>query len=182
MKPSHWAPEPHRNETRTDICTHPAAKSRCSKPIILWFARPAALVQRQRGVTGMETAIILMAFVVVASIYAFTVLSTGIFSADKGKETIHAGLGEASGPAELEGSAVGEGFPEITLPIGESLRTAVATSSSRYQAGLTADTIDQKEDSSSTNTASSATSTIDMVAPRTSPPLSLIVDLDSLRL
>ena len=61
MKPSHGAPEQYHNETL------------------------AAIVQRQQGVTGLETAIILMAFVVVASIYAFTVLSTGIFSADKGK-------------------------------------------------------------------------------------------------
>jgi hypothetical protein len=127
----------------------------------------------------METAIILMAFVVVASIYAFTVLSTGIFSADKGKETIHAGLGEAGGPVELEGSAVGEGSPAIPPPFGESLRTAVATSSSGYQAGPTADTIDKKEDSAGANIAPSATSSIHILAPRASPPLSLIVDLDS---
>ena len=42
----------------------------------------------QRGVTGLETAIILIAFVVVASVFAFTVLSTGIFSAERGKETV----------------------------------------------------------------------------------------------
>ena len=178
MKPSHGAPEPYHNETRTHIRTHPADKSRCSKPIILWFPKPAEIAQR--GVTGLETAIILMAFVVVASIYAFTVLSTGIFSADKGKETVHAGLGEASGPVELEGSTVVEGSSEIPLPLGEALRTAVATSSSGYQAGLTADTVDKKEDSASTNTASSATSSIDIMAPRTSPPLSLIADLVSL--
>ena len=32
--------------------------------------------QTQRGITGLETAIILVAFVVVASVFAFTVLST----------------------------------------------------------------------------------------------------------
>ncbi len=127
----------------------------------------------------METAIILMAFVVVASIYAFTVLSTGIFSADKGKETIHAGLGEASGPVELEGSAVGEGSPGIPPLFGEPLPTAVATSSSGYPAGPAADTIDKKEDSAGANIAPSATSSIDILPPRVSPPLSLIVDLDS---
>ena len=132
MKPSPGAPGPYYNTPRTHICTHPAAKSSCSKPTMLWFPRPAAIVQRQRGVTGMETAIILMAFVVVASIYAFTVLSTGIFSSDKGKETIHAGVGDAAGPFELEGSIVGEGSPDTPLPLGESLRTAVATSSGAY--------------------------------------------------
>jgi len=51
----------------------------------------------QRGLTGIETAIILIAFVVVASVFAFTVLTTGIFSAEQGKETVFAGLGEAMG-------------------------------------------------------------------------------------
>ena len=153
MKPSHGAPEQYHNETR------------------------AAIGHRQRGVTGLETAIILLAFVVVASIYAFTVLSTGIFSADQGKETIHAGLGEASDPAELEGSAVGVGSPDATRPPGESLQTAVATSSSGYEADLTADTIDKEED-----VTLSATSTIDIIAERTSPPLTLIVDVDPLQI
>jgi flagellin-like protein len=34
----------------------------------------------ERGITGLETAIILIAFVVVASVFAFTVLATGIFA------------------------------------------------------------------------------------------------------
>jgi flagellin FlaB len=49
-------------------------------------------INNEQGVTGLETAIILIAFVVVASVFAFTVLSTGIFSAERGKETAHAGL------------------------------------------------------------------------------------------
>ena len=47
---------------------------------------------QQRGITGLETAIILIAFVVVASIFAFTVLSTGIFASERAKETVYAGL------------------------------------------------------------------------------------------
>ena len=60
----------------------------------------------QRGITGLETAIILIAFVVVASVFAFVVLSTGLFSAERGKETVHAGLKEARGSMELRGSVV----------------------------------------------------------------------------
>jgi len=52
--------------------------------------------QTQRGITGLETAIILIAFVVVASVFVFTVLSTGIFSSERAKETVHAGLDESS--------------------------------------------------------------------------------------
>ncbi len=46
----------------------------------------------QRGITGLETAIILIAFVIVASVLAFSVLQTGIFSSERGKEAVHAGL------------------------------------------------------------------------------------------
>ena len=44
----------------------------------------------QRGITGLETAIVLIAFVVVSSDFAFAALSTGLFSSDKAKETISA--------------------------------------------------------------------------------------------
>ena len=49
----------------------------------------------ERGITGLETAIILIAFVVVATVFAFIVLTTGIFSAERGKETVYAGLQKA---------------------------------------------------------------------------------------
>jgi archaeal flagellin FlaB len=58
----------------------------------------------ERGVTGLETAIILIAFVVVASVFAFTVLSTGVFSAERGKETVYAGLKEAQASLTNAGS------------------------------------------------------------------------------
>jgi flagellin FlaB len=41
----------------------------------------------QRGITGLETAIVLIAFVVVSSVFAFAALSTGLFSSDKVGET-----------------------------------------------------------------------------------------------
>ena len=64
------------------------------------------LRRSERGVTGLETAIILIAFVVVASVFAFTVLSTGIFSAERGKETVFAGIEEAQSSIEPRGSVV----------------------------------------------------------------------------
>lgn len=57
----------------------------------------------QRGITGLETAIILIAFVVVASVFAYTILSAGIFSAEKGKEAIHSGLSTARSSMQLSG-------------------------------------------------------------------------------
>ncbi|MCH8061405.1 MAG: hypothetical protein IH861_02765 [Chloroflexi bacterium] len=69
----------------------------------------------ERGVTGLETAIILIAFVVVASVFAFTVLSTGIFSAERGKETVFAALKQARGSVELKGSIVVNGVVDVEL-------------------------------------------------------------------
>ena len=60
----------------------------------------------ERGITGLETAIILIAFVVVASVFAYTVLSAGIFSSQKGQEAVFSGLEEARSTLELNGSVV----------------------------------------------------------------------------
>ncbi|MFN3973709.1 MAG: archaellin/type IV pilin N-terminal domain-containing protein [Dehalococcoidia bacterium] len=60
----------------------------------------------QRGITGLETAIILIAFVVVASVFAYTVLSAGIFSSEKGKEAVHSGLKQARGSMEMVGGVI----------------------------------------------------------------------------
>ncbi len=62
----------------------------------------------ERGITGLETAIILIAFVVVASVFAYTVLSAGIFSSQKGKEAINAGIESARSAMTLVGSTVAQ--------------------------------------------------------------------------
>ncbi|HCV27447.1 MAG TPA: hypothetical protein DGB32_03885 [Dehalococcoidia bacterium] len=62
--------------------------------------------ERHRGITGLETAIIVIAFVVVASAFAFTVLSTGVFSAERSKDTVYAGLSEVRSSLATRGSFV----------------------------------------------------------------------------
>jgi flagellin FlaB len=59
----------------------------------------------QKGITGLETAIVLIAFVVVASVFAFTILSAGVFSSEANKQTIHAGLKETRTGLRQHGSA-----------------------------------------------------------------------------
>ena len=63
--------------------------------------------KNQRGITGLETAIVLIAFVVVSSVFAFAALSTGMFSSDKARETITAGLAQTRGSMQLKGSVIG---------------------------------------------------------------------------
>ena len=59
---------------------------------------------RERGITGLETSIVLIAFVVVASVFAFTVLSAGVFSSEAAKQTIFAGLKETRSRLRQNGS------------------------------------------------------------------------------
>jgi len=55
------------------------------------------------GITGLETAIILIAFVVVAAVFAYTVLSAGLFSTQKSQEAVYSGLEETRSTLELRG-------------------------------------------------------------------------------
>ncbi len=64
------------------------------------------LMKDERGITALETAIILIAFVVVAAVFAFTVLTTGTFLTERSKEAAYAGLQEVRGSMELKGSVV----------------------------------------------------------------------------
>src|SRR3972149_1357774 len=63
-----------------------------------------SLHKREEGITGLETAIILIAFVIVASVFAFVVLSTGLFRAERAKEAVFAGLDNARGTLEVRGA------------------------------------------------------------------------------
>jgi len=64
------------------------------------------LSKDKRGLTGLETAIILIAFVIVAAAFAFTVLNMGVQTSQKSKEVIGTGLSEASSVIELDGSVI----------------------------------------------------------------------------
>ena len=73
------------------------------KRLVRLFGRAA---REEKGITGLETAIILIAFVVVATVFAFVVLSTGLFSAERGKEAVYSGLQKTRGSLEIRGSLI----------------------------------------------------------------------------
>lgn len=68
--------------------------------------RAARRLRQEQGITGLETAIILIAFVVVAAVFAFVVLSTGLFSSERSKEAVYAGLSKTRGTMELSSGVV----------------------------------------------------------------------------
>lgn len=60
----------------------------------------------RRSMVGIDTAIILIAFVLVAAAVAFVVLDMGMTSAQKAKETINSGLDEASTALQVDGDVL----------------------------------------------------------------------------
>ena len=65
--------------------------------------------QSHRGVIGVESAIVMIAFVIVAAALAFVVLNMGFSTTQKAKTTIISGLGEASSSLEVAGKVKGIG-------------------------------------------------------------------------
>ena len=64
------------------------------------------LHKKQKGITGLETAIILIAFVIVASVLAYVVISAGLFSSQKAKAAVNAGLEQTGATLELKGNVI----------------------------------------------------------------------------
>ncbi len=97
-------------------------------------------VRNEQGITGLETAIVLIAFVVVAAVFAFVVLSTGLFSSERSKETVYAGLAKTRGTMELTGGVLatsnGTQLTRLTFDVtlaagGDSVNLDPATTSNR---------------------------------------------------
>ena len=87
----------------------------------------ANLHKDNRGMTGLETAIILIAFVTVAAVFGYAVLSAGLFSAERGKETIYSGLEQAKSNLELAGSVVATSSDNTTVgTVLVTVRNAIA--------------------------------------------------------
>jgi len=63
----------------------------------------------KRAFTGLEAAIVLTAFVVVAAVFSYVVLGAGFFTSDKAKEVIHSGVEQATSSIESNGAMIATG-------------------------------------------------------------------------
>ena len=63
---------------------------------------------KRRGMTGLETAIILVAFVITAAAFSFIVLNMGFLTAQKSQTVISAGMQEATSSLQADGDVIGE--------------------------------------------------------------------------
>src|SRR5208337_414236 len=73
------------------------------------------------GFTGLEAAIVLIAFVVVAAVFSYVVLGAGFFTTQKAQQTVHTGVQqttsavEPSGPVSVQAEADGATIGNITF-------------------------------------------------------------------
>jgi len=59
--------------------------------------------------TGLEAAIVLIAFVVVAAVFSYVVLGAGFFTTQKAQETVHTSVQQASSTLDVVGNVYGTG-------------------------------------------------------------------------
>ncbi|MGB9827582.1 MAG: archaellin/type IV pilin N-terminal domain-containing protein [Thermosphaera sp.] len=75
----------------------------------------------KKGIVGIEAAIVLIAFVIVAAALAFVVINMGMYTTQKSKEVMQQGLNEATTALEVDGSVLGygdnDGITFIYIPL-----------------------------------------------------------------
>jgi flagellin FlaB len=75
----------------------------------------------QDAFTGLEAAIVLIAFIIVAAVFGFVILGAGFFTTSKAQETVHSGVSQAtaavqqSGATSIQADATGFGVKQITF-------------------------------------------------------------------
>jgi len=73
------------------------------------------IMNRDEGFTGLEAAIVLIAFVVVAAVFSYVVLGAGFFTTQKSQEVIYTGVEMASSSMEVIGDVYGLGTGGTTV-------------------------------------------------------------------
>lgn len=64
-------------------------------------------IVQDEAFTGLEAAIVLIAFVVVAAVFSYVVLGAGFFTTQKSQEVVHTGVSQASSTMEIVGDVYG---------------------------------------------------------------------------
>jgi len=67
------------------------------------------MFKSEEGFTGLEAAIVLIAFVVVAAVFSYVVLGAGFFTTQKAQETVYSSVDMASSSLEVLGDVYGYG-------------------------------------------------------------------------
>ncbi len=63
-----------------------------------------SILKQKRAIVGLEAAIILIAFVIIAAVFSFMVINQGLFATQQGQTVIQQGLQQASTPLSQDGT------------------------------------------------------------------------------
>jgi len=86
------------------------------------------LTKNEDAFTGLEAAIVLIAFVVVAAVFSYVVLGAGFFTTQKSQEVVHTGVSQASSNVEVSGPVVVQGSGTMVGNIQFNLQLAAGGS------------------------------------------------------
>ena len=76
-------------------------------------------LRNDKGFTGLEAAIVLVAFVVVAAVFSYVMLGAGFYTTQKSQEVVHTGVAQASSSVELSGDIIAAGGKNDTSNLVE---------------------------------------------------------------
>jgi len=88
-----------------------------------WKKPLKKLAKQKKGIIGLEAAIILIAFVVIAAVFSFMIINQGLFATERGKLVIQEGLKQASTPLAVDGTIFvktngdGSGVTGVVIPL-----------------------------------------------------------------
>lgn len=66
------------------------------------------IMRNEDAFTGLEAAIVLIAFVVVAAVFSYVVLGAGFFTTQKSQEVVHTSVAQTSSSIEIVGNIIGK--------------------------------------------------------------------------
>ena len=66
------------------------------------------ILKNRRGIVGIEAAIVLIAFIIIAAALSYVVINMGFYTTQKTKETMQTGLEESLSALQLDGSVIGK--------------------------------------------------------------------------
>ena len=89
--------------------------------------RSSIFRKNDRAFTGLESAIVLTAFVVVAAVFSYVVLGAGFTTSDTAKKTIDEGIKQTTSSVELAGAVIAKGDGETPTTVDQIIVTLQLT-------------------------------------------------------
>ena len=73
------------------------------------------MMRNEDAFTGLEAAIVLIAFIVVAAVFSYVVLGAGFFATQKSQEVVHTGVSQTTSTLELSGPVIAKASSTTAL-------------------------------------------------------------------